>query len=199
MALPEVSTIQANGRRWTEAWRAEEIGLKCHKEEAVISRTELKLKWLLPALVVCLCVPVSASGALTGEFPAVAGEAGEGVVFSRPSFRHVGHPEKAAAFIEAYTAKYGSEPQDYAAYGYDALKLVAQVMDQGNRTSEESQLAMRAPDARYEGITGEIVFGNEGDVVASPTAFIVKDGAVILYQDYLEQGGLPPGASPEEE
>ena len=35
----------------------------------MISRTELKLKWLLPALVVCLCVPVSASGALTGENP----------------------------------------------------------------------------------------------------------------------------------
>jgi branched-chain amino acid transport system substrate-binding protein len=143
--------------------------------------------------------PILSSGAITPRFPALAGEAGEGILFSRPSFRHIGDPEKSAAFIQAYTAKYGDEPQDYAAYGYDALKLMAQVMNQGNRTSEKIQLAMRAPDARYEGVTGNIVFGNEGDVVASPTAYIVKDGAVMLYKDYLEQGGLPPGTDPEEE
>jgi len=143
--------------------------------------------------------PILSSGSLTPQFPALAGEAGEGILFSRPSFRHIGDPEKAAAFIQAYTAKYGDEPQDYAAYGYDALRLMAQVMNQGNRTSEEIQLAMRAPDARYEGITGDIMFGNEGDVVASPTSYIIKDGAVMLYKDYLEQGGLPPGTSPEEE
>jgi branched-chain amino acid transport system substrate-binding protein len=144
-------------------------------------------------------LPILSSGSLTARFPGLAGEAGEGILFSRPSFRHIGDPEKSAAFIQAYTAKYGDEPQDYAAYSYDALKLMAQVLNQGNRTSEKIQLAMRAPDARYEGITGVIVFGNEGDVVASPTAYIIKDGAVLLYKDYLEQGGLPPGTDPEEE
>ncbi len=139
--------------------------------------------------------PLLASGSLTSTFPAEAGAAGQGVLFSRPSVRHIGDPEKLQEFMADYKAKYGQEPEDYAAYGYDAIRVLVQVMKVGHRNSRDIQLALRTPSASYQGVTGNIVFGNEGDVVASPTTFIVRDGAIVLYKDYLEQGGVPPGSA----
>jgi branched-chain amino acid transport system substrate-binding protein len=141
-------------------------------------------------------VPLLASGSLTSTFPVQAGAAAEGLIFSRASVRHIGNQEKVKAFIAAYKAKYGEEPEDYAAYGYDAFQVLVQVMRAGHRDIRDIQLALRTPSATYEGVTGNIVFGREGDVVASPTTFIVSSGAIVPYKDYLDQGGLPPGAAP---
>ena len=41
------------------------------------------------------------------------------------------------------------------------------------------------------------VLGNEGDVVASPTTFIIRNGAIVEYKVYLEAGGTPPGQTPD--
>ena len=43
------------------------------------------------------------------------------------------------------------------------------------------------------------VINNEGDVVASPTTFIVYEGAIVEYKEYLAAGGTPPGATPDDD
>ncbi|MFQ5669288.1 MAG: ABC transporter substrate-binding protein [Acidobacteriota bacterium] len=140
-----------------------------------------------------LTMPILTSGSLLDDFASLAGPAGEGVLFCRPSPRIIGNPDKVAAFTKAFAAKYGHEPDDYAPYGYDAVKLLAQVLAQGNLTARDIHVGLRSPAAEYHGVTGNIVFGNEGDVVASPTTYIVKDGALKIYQEYLDEGGAPPG------
>ncbi len=146
-----------------------------------------------------ITTPILTSGSLTEDFPGVAGAAAEGVMFSSPSFRAIGNKDQVASFITAFKAKYGREPGDYAAYGYDALRVMAQVMvaagDGLSRTA--IHLAIRTPASQYAGVTGNILFGNEGDVVASPTTFIISDGAIVQYKDYLEAGGTPPGQTPD--
>ena len=140
-----------------------------------------------------ITAPILTAGSLTEDFPAVAGAAAEGVMFSSPSFRAIGNKDQADRFIKAFKARYGREPGDYAAYGYDALRVMAQVMAGGNLSRTAIHMAIRTPASEYEGVTGNILFGNEGDVVASPTTFIISDGAIIQYKDYLEAGGAPPG------
>ncbi|MCZ6649486.1 MAG: ABC transporter substrate-binding protein [Acidobacteria bacterium] len=140
-----------------------------------------------------ITAPILTAGSLTEDFPAVAGAAAEGVMFSSPSFRAIGNKDQAERFIKAFKARYGREPGDYAAYGYDALRVMAQVMAGGNLSRTAIHMAIRTPASEYAGVTGNILFGNEGDVVASPTTFIISDGAIIQYKDYLEAGGAPPG------
>ncbi|MCZ6747387.1 MAG: ABC transporter substrate-binding protein, partial [Acidobacteria bacterium] len=140
-----------------------------------------------------ITAPILTAGSLTEDFPAVAGAAAEGVMFSSPSFRAIGNKDQAERFIKAFKARYGREPGDYAAYGYDALRVMAQVMAGGNLSRTAIYMAIRTPASEYAGVTGNILFGNEGDVVASPTTFIISDGAIIQYKDYLEAGGAPPG------
>ena len=142
-----------------------------------------------------ITLPILSSGSITADFPAVAGDAAEGVLFSSPSFRAIGNPAKVEAFIKAFKGKYGREPEDYAAYGYDALNVMARVMENGNLDRASIQLSIRTPASEYEGVTGNISFGNEGDVVASPTTFIVSGGVIVPYKEYLEGGGTPPGAA----
>ncbi|MFQ5768568.1 MAG: ABC transporter substrate-binding protein [Acidobacteriota bacterium] len=139
-----------------------------------------------------ITAPLFCSGSLTPQFSSMAGEAAEGVIYARTSFRVIGNKEKVQPFITAYRSRYGEEPQDEAAYGYDSIKLAAQVLEGGARTAREVHLSLRSPASRYEGVTGNIVFGNEGDVVASPTLYIIHEGAPVSYKEYLAQGGKPP-------
>jgi branched-chain amino acid transport system substrate-binding protein len=145
-----------------------------------------------------ITLPILTSGSLTDDFPSVTGPAAEGVMFASPSFRAIGNQDKVEVFIRDFKAKYGREPEDYAAYGYDALRVMAQVMMGGNLDRGSINLSIRTPASEYKGVTGDISFGNEGDVVASPTTFIVSGGAVVVYEDYLAGGGTPPGSAPAE-
>ena len=140
-------------------------------------------------------VPIFCSGSITADFPSLAGEAAEGIIYSRPDFRMIGNADQVSRFIEAFTAKYGREPEDYAAYGYDAVMILAQVMRQGNFSAADILLGLRSPTMEYSGVTGNIVFGNAGsDIIASPTTYIIHEGTAIPYKRYLEQGGRPPGS-----
>jgi branched-chain amino acid transport system substrate-binding protein len=146
-----------------------------------------------------IILPILTSGSLTDDFPSVAGSAAEGVMFASPSFRAIGNQDKVEVFIRDFKAKYGREPEDYAAYGYDALRVMAQVMKGGNLSRGAINLSIRTPASEYHGVTGDIIFGNEGDVVASPTTFIVHEGAVVEYKDYLAAGGTAPGTTPDDD
>ncbi|MFQ5718127.1 MAG: ABC transporter substrate-binding protein [Acidobacteriota bacterium] len=142
-----------------------------------------------------VAVPIFCSGSITDEFPARAGVAAEGVVFSRPDFRATGNLDEARRFTTTFMARYGRAPGNYAAYGYDAVRLLTQVMRQGHLDSRDMLLALRSPATEYTGVTGNIVFGNAGgDVVAVPTIYIIRSGAAVPYARYLEEGGTPPGA-----
>ena len=133
-----------------------------------------------------MTVQILCSGSITREFASLAGEAAEGVLYSRPDFRVIGNPEQVSRFVEAFRAEYGREPEDYAAYGYDTVKILAQIMRQGNLEARDIHMTLKS-STTYSGVTGNIVFGNEGDVVASPTTYIIHQGTAVPYKDYLEQ------------
>ena len=71
-----------------------------------------------------------------------AGDAAEGVYVT---FGGIGPSKltgKGAAWYTAYKAKFGGEPEAYAAYGYESMKVVLEAISKAGR---KDRVAIRAP------------------------------------------------------
>lgn len=82
--------------------------------------------------------------------------------------------DKAKAFIEAYKAKYGTEPNMFAALAYDSVNMIAQAA-KGAKTSQEVA-ANLAKLTDFDGVTGQMTI--DGQHNPEKTAYMVglKDG-----------------------
>jgi branched-chain amino acid transport system substrate-binding protein len=84
------------------------------------------------------------------------------------------------AFLSAYQAKYGSQPsyQNYMACAYDAVNLLAQgikqVGDNGTALAQWSRTI-----SNWEGASGNITIGQDGDRAAGHIPLMIHDGQVI--------------------
>lgn len=95
------------------------------------------------------------------EFRKMTGLAGEGILagsyFSAESSRAA-----AKRFVDAYRARYRSEPSQYAALGYDAVRLLAQAMTQA-RSAAPARVAEALRAVQWEGAVGKHSFSDNGD------------------------------------
>lgn len=91
------------------------------------------------------------------------------------------------SFVEAFRRKYGTEPDLYAAHGYDAMMVVAEVIRDGLRTPSDMWMELRGL-RNYKGVTGDIQFDEKGDVQKFPRVYrIGPNGSVQNYEQELEQ------------
>ncbi|MFA4917956.1 MAG: ABC transporter substrate-binding protein [Thermodesulfovibrionales bacterium] len=90
-----------------------------------------------------------------------AGNAAEGIYLTLPA-----KPSgpKYNVFAQKFKAKYGQEPDVYAAYSYDMMQIIALGLKEGNTTGEKMQTYLRAMPA-FDGVTGTTKFDEHGDVV----------------------------------
>ncbi|HSN56612.1 MAG TPA: hypothetical protein VLT32_18225, partial [Candidatus Sulfomarinibacteraceae bacterium] len=88
---------------------------------------------------------------------------------------------------EAYRARFGSDPDIYAAHAYDAM-TVALALPALSRSWDANDIrkTLQFEIKEFPGVTGPIQFDDYGDVRHNPVMFIVKDGEVISYTSYLE-------------
>lgn len=86
----------------------------------------------------------------------------------------------AVAFIEGFTAKTGSAPALFNALGYDAMKLMAQAINEAGTTDKEAVVA--AMDAiSFDGCTGHITFDDHNDPIKSVNIIgFTEEGAETL-------------------
>jgi branched-chain amino acid transport system substrate-binding protein len=75
------------------------------------------------------------------------------------------------SFVKKYTEKYGKKPGAMAALGYDAAKIMAWVIVQGNDDSEEIKKAIHGLK-NYPGVTGSITLNEKRN--AEKEAVIMK-------------------------
>ncbi len=135
-------------------------------------------------------VILAASSVTDAGLVGLAGEAAENVIFPRPgAFDPAADAPPVRRFVEAYRAKYGEDPQAFAAYGYDALKLIRLAAQQGGSIHpKDVRLGLRSITG-YEGASGRVAFDEYGDVIQYPRLFIIRRGRAVPYERFIEEGG----------
>jgi branched-chain amino acid transport system substrate-binding protein len=92
----------------------------------------------------------------------------------RPEVRH---------FVEAYSRRFGTIPDDKAALGYDATRLVVRAIAAGgpDRDAVRGYLASLTDSTAYHGVTGDIRFEASGDPASKGLAMTrVTRGLLVL-------------------
>jgi len=90
----------------------------------------------------------------------------------------------ARKFIAAYTAAYGSAPDDVAALTYDAFGLLFQSLSRAGEADREAVREALSRTERFEGVTGTMRFSpGSGDPVKSAVIIQVQNGAFAWFAD----------------
>ena len=90
-------------------------------------------------------------------------------------------------FVDAYTAAYGVEPNQFAADAYDGVYIVKEALEKAGCTADMSSadiceaLVAQMTQISYSGLTGkDMTWNAEGQVSKAPTAYVIKDGEYVL-------------------
>jgi len=146
---------------------------------------------LLPALADAGVdvVTMGSSSVTHDELISSAGPATDNLVYPQPIFDVNSSDPAVSTFVSAYRAKYNEDPDIWAAHGYDAMKILATAIEAGGTYHADSVKDALAGVNDYEGAAGRTDFDSNGDVVRYPRILIIRDGSVMPYENFVEQGG----------
>jgi branched-chain amino acid transport system substrate-binding protein len=133
-------------------------------------------------------------GACTDKMTELAGPAAEGMLCSQ-----AGIPPQAASkkFLDAYKAKFNTDPILYAPFTYDSANLLIEAMKKAD-SADPAKYLPELQKIAFNGATGPIAFDAKGDRKdAEITIFtmkggkiepiaIVKGGQTIPYNDFIK-------------
>ena len=90
--------------------------------------------------------------------------------------------EKAQAFRKAFVAKYGHEPDQFAAQAYDAMYVMHQAVEQSGTTTDRKKFRdTLAQIKNFEGATGKFEFDQNRDPKMDLAVLEVKDGKWVPF------------------
>lgn len=120
----------------------------------------------------------SAHPAEAPEVRKIAGAAAEGIIFSTPA--RTSDSEAGKRFANAYRARYGQEPGEFAPEAYDAAMLVLDAIQKaGPAATAIRDYLHQARD--YEGASGRITFSPTGDVEKPISVMTIRRGEVVPF------------------
>jgi branched-chain amino acid transport system substrate-binding protein len=130
---------------------------------------------------------LTASAFATPQAIATAGSAAEGVFVTLPQFEPDDQdtPE-VKAFVDAYRARYGETPGNYAAHGYDAFNILYAASQQGGDKAHSFWKGMKAIKD-FPGATGPLQFDDKGDVTKYPRVYFVHEGRVVDHANWRQK------------
>lgn len=109
----------------------------------------------------------------------------EGVMLLTP-FSADSQEQGAPEFVAKYKEKYNEVPSQFAADGYDAVKIIAEVFSKAGLTADMSTeeicdaMSKQITDISFTGLTGkDMTWDASGEVAKGPMAVIIKDGAYV--------------------
>lgn len=114
------------------------------------------------------------------EILKTAGNAAEGVIFVQPYFDRNSNDQVTKAFVTAYEKRFNLEAGVYDAHGYDAARVILEVMRQGKISAEDLQKGLLALKD-FPGVTGKITFIEGGDVIKPMRVMTVKDSKFVEF------------------
>jgi len=108
----------------------------------------------------------------------IAGEAAEGVIYTRAAFDPNVSDQRVSAFRAAYKKRFDEEPEVFAAQSYDSIRILAHVITERGFSSEAiSEGLLQVKD--FPGVSGDTTFLPNGDV-RKPVAFrMIKGGKFV--------------------
>jgi len=92
-----------------------------------------------------------------------AGDAGEGVYITFGGVPPSKLTGKGADWYKAYKAKFGGEPEAYAAYGYESTKIALDAIQRAGSKDREAIRAAVFATKDYDGVLGKWSFDANGD------------------------------------
>ena len=121
--------------------------------------------------------------ASTGAIDRV-GDAAAGVYLTQIVFELDSDHAHIKKFVEAYRSKYNEDPDIYAAYGYDAMRVLAAAANDRPALPGEIKKGFRDAVDDFPGVTGSIKFDEKGDVRKFPRLYrISKDLLLVDFND----------------
>lgn len=115
------------------------------------------------------------------------GAAAEGVLLTQTVFDVSSDYAHINTFVNAYQARWGEQPDLFAAHGYDAVKVLAAGIEGRTLIANEIRKGLRSL-GDFPGVTGSLQFDENGDVKKFPRVFIVSDDlAVYNYDSYVAE------------
>ena len=118
---------------------------------------------------------------LTGDVVQTAGAAAEGAMTFIGWGAAVDTPQN-QAFVENYTAKFGTKPGNYAARAYATLNILAEALAKADATDAAAVRDALASIKDFDTILGKFSFDANGDAVYDAKVLIVKDGELVLFE-----------------
>lgn len=110
-----------------------------------------------------------------------AGAAADGTLVATP-WNPERQTEKAQAFRKAFVAKYGHEPDQFAAQAYDAMYVMHQAVEESGTTTDRKKFRdTLAKIKNFEGATGKFEFDDHRDPKMDLSVLEVKDGKWVPF------------------
>lgn len=124
------------------------------------------------------------TSAVTPKIAKLAGEAAEHLIFPQTAFNPMDSSSPIVVnFVNAYKAKYGSDPDNYAAHAYDAVNVLATGL---NKVAVPGDLRDLLWTDAFNGVTGRIDFNLQGDIVQAPRLYAILNGERVTYDQFKD-------------
>lgn len=94
--------------------------------------------------------------------------------------------ENVQSFVKKYNEKYGANPDQFAADGYDAIYVIKAAVEKagvkpGDPDFDEKVIAAML-EIEVTGVTGTMTWAADGNTIKAAKAMIIHDGVAVLYQ-----------------
>ncbi len=94
-----------------------------------------------------------------------------------------------AVFVTRFRERFRDEPDQFAAHGYDALRVLVDAMRRSGADSGDALRDALLDTHDYNGASGRIAFDAKGDVVRYPRLVVVESGRQVPYETFVAHGG----------
>ncbi|WP_428678171.1 ABC transporter substrate-binding protein [Reyranella sp.] len=123
---------------------------------------------------------IASNSAISPKFIELAGPAGEGLLAGAGWFLDFDSPAN-KAFIKAYSAKFGSEPDSYAAYQYTAVLAFADALKRAGGAGDSAKLRdALAATKDIDSPLGKFSFTSDREPVIQAKVLVVKAAKFVI-------------------
>ena len=110
-----------------------------------------------------------------------AGDAAEGVI-AFTSWVNTANTPRNPVFLQSYSAKYGIEPNIWAAQSYATVHILAKAITDAQSTDPDAIRDALANITDFDTVLGKFSFDAVGDAVYDPVVLIVKNGELQVFE-----------------